>query len=105
MSKFKDFWSAAGETMFPRAFTCDICGRETFGTNLCPDCTETVTFNNGATCPVCGRKTVRAEICLECKDRPPLYKKAFSPVVYDGGGKILMAKFKNGNGYLNFSPT
>lgn len=100
MSKFKDFLSAAGETIFPRAYTCDICGRETFGTNLCPDCEETVIFNDGATCPVCGRKTVRAEICLECKDRPPLYKKAFSPVVYDGGGKILMAKFKNGNGYL-----
>lgn len=100
MSKLKDFLGAVGDSLFPRSFTCDICGRETFGANLCPDCAETVIFNDGATCPVCGRKTARPEICLECKDSAPLYKRAFSAIVYDGGGKILMSKFKSGNGYL-----
>lgn len=85
---------------FPPAFTCDICGIETFGSNLCPDCLKSVTFNSGTTCPVCGRKTVRPEICLECKADAPLYKKAVSPLVYDGGVIRLIAKFKNGSGYL-----
>lgn len=88
------------ENVFPDAFTCDICGVETFKGNLCSDCLKTVTFNNGAKCPVCGRKTPRNEICLECKQRPPIFEKALSPIVYDDGGRDLVLKFKNGNGYL-----
>lgn len=86
--------------MFPENFTCDICGIETFGGNLCPDCLKTVTFNDGVTCPVCGRRCVRPEICRECKEKLPLYKRAVSPLVYDGGGVALVAKYKNGNAYL-----
>lgn len=88
------------ENVFPSTFTCDICGVETFGNNLCADCLKTITFNNGAKCPVCGRKTVRDEICLECKQTLPVFEKALSPIVYDGGGRKLILKFKNGNGYL-----
>lgn len=97
MTKIGKFLS---EAFFPQSFTCDICGIETFGNNLCTDCLKTVTFNNGGVCPVCGRKTKSNEICLECKARAPLFKKAVSPIVYEGGGTVLIAKFKNGNGYL-----
>lgn len=88
------------DTLFPLNYTCDICGAETFGTNLCVDCAETVIFNNKTTCPVCGRKTVRPEICLECKNVLPKYKKAVSAIVYEDGGVALIAKFKNGGAYL-----
>lgn len=100
MKRLKQFAKFLDGEIFPRSFTCDICGIETFGTNLCPQCRKTVTFNDRATCPVCGRKTFRPEICMECKAQPPLFKKAVSPIVYDGGATKLMAKFKNGNGYL-----
>lgn len=86
--------------MFPEKFTCDICGMETFGTNLCPDCLKTVTFNDFAVCPVCGRKTLRSEICLECKAQPPLYTRGISAIVYENGGALLISKFKRGDAYL-----
>ncbi len=95
--KFKNFLA---QIFFPNSFTCDICGVETFKTNLCPDCAKTVEFIGETCCPVCGRKTVRPEICLECKEKPPLFKKAVSAFVYENGGIILVKKFKNNNGYL-----
>ena len=96
----KNFVRGVGEALFPENFTCDICGVEIFEGRLCADCLKTVTFNNKSVCPVCGRKTTRAEICLECKADLPSFKKAVSPFVYDGGACALIAKFKNGNGYL-----
>lgn len=88
------------EAFFPRNFTCDICGIETFDGNICPDCLKTVEFNDGITCPVCGRKTDSPELCFECKADAPLYKRAVSALVYGEGATILIAKFKNGSGYL-----
>lgn len=88
------------DALFPRDFTCEICGAETFGSHLCPQCQKEVTFNDGETCPVCGRKTKVSEICIECKHTPPLYKKAVSAFVYENGGAALIAKFKNGSSYL-----
>lgn len=88
------------DAMFPLDFTCDICKRETFGANICKDCLKTITFNDGVTCPACGRKTVRPEICLECKAKAPVYDKAVSPLVFYGGGAVLIQKFKNDNAYL-----
>lgn len=91
---------ALADALFPRDFTCDICGVETFDGNLCPQCKKTVHFNCGAVCPECGRRTVRPEICLECKEKPPLFKRGYSALVYDDGAQILISKFKNGNSYL-----
>lgn len=89
------------DALFPKDFTCEICGTETFGSHLCPRCQKEVTFNDGETCPVCGRKTTNAsEICIECKHTPPLFKKAVSAFVYESGGAALIAKFKNGSSYL-----
>lgn len=88
------------EALFPTDFTCDVCGAETFGERLCPDCKKRVAFNDGATCPVCGRRTGNPEICMECKDKPPMFKKAVSPLVYSDASIILISKFKNGFAYL-----
>lgn len=97
---FKKTLKFIKENLFPTDFTCDICGVETFGKNLCENCLKTVTFNNAATCSVCGRKTAHEGVCLECKQNLPVFSKALSPIVYDGGGKHLVLKFKSGYGYL-----
>ncbi|MDE6355721.1 MAG: ComF family protein [Clostridia bacterium] len=88
------------DALFPRGYTCDVCGRETFGTNLCSDCERAVIFNNGDACPICGRMTLKPEICRECKESLPSFKKAISPLVYDGAAIALVTKFKNGGAYL-----
>lgn len=96
----KNFLQSAGNLLFPKNFTCDICGGETFKTNLCADCLKTVTFNDKTVCPVCGRKTKTEGVCIECKSRAPYFKRAASPLVYDNGAVKLIAKFKNGYAYL-----
>jgi ComF family protein len=86
---------------FPKNFTCDICGKETFdGKNICAECLPTILWNNGNTCPRCGRKTTRPEMCFECKAEAPLFDKAISPLVYGEGTAILIAKYKQGSAYL-----
>ena len=55
-TKAQKFGKLLAETFFPQDFTCEICGIEIFGGRLCPDCAETVKYNDGETCPVCGRK-------------------------------------------------
>jgi ComF family protein len=85
----------------PKNLTCDICGKEIFnGANLCDKCYSTIKFNNQCTCPVCGRRTSRNELCLDCKELAPRFKKAGSPLVYEGGAVNLIHKFKEGEGYL-----
>lgn len=91
---------AVRDVLFPTDLTCDVCGRETYGANICADCAKTLVFNDKETCPVCGRKTVRPEICIECKFRPPRFKRAVSPFVYEDGVTVLVRKFKEGAGYL-----
>lgn len=97
---FKQIRKRLIEIAFPLNFTCDICGVETFGDNLCADCKKTVPFNDGTTCPLCGRRTVRPELCLECKEKPPRFKRAVSAIVHEDGGIILVKKFKSGGAYL-----
>lgn len=96
----KKFLKSAKEILFPNGLTCDICGRETFGGNICPACAETLVFNDKARCPICGRNAVRPEICPECKAMPPAFSRATSVFSYEGGAAVLIRKFKNGGGYL-----
>lgn len=95
------FLKTVRDALFPSDLTCDICGRETFGTNICKDCAKTLTFNDKEICPVCGRRTVRSQFCFECKDKPPLFEMAVSAFVYEGGAVQLIKKFKQGDSYLN----
>ncbi len=97
---FDKFIKSVKDALFPTNYTCDVCGRETFGTNICPDCIKQLHFNNGNTCPVCGRMTILPEICSECKNKLPAFKKAVSSLVYEGAAVALIAKYKNGYGYL-----
>lgn len=97
----KSFLNKIAANLFPADYTCDICGVETFGGNICPDCLKNLTFNDKCTCPVCGRKTLTEEICMECKYSLPHYKRAVSPLVYENGAVTLIHKFKSGeSGYL-----
>lgn len=89
------------DLIFPDNLTCNICGREIFdGQMLCEKCKSTVTFNDKTTCPICGRKTNLPEICMECKQKVPLFDKAVSVFVYDGGAQNLIVGFKNDKAYL-----
>ena len=89
------------ENLFPLSLTCDGCGIETFGSNLCPDCLKNTTFNDKFTCSVCGRKVANKwELCIECKAKPPLYDTAVSALIYEGTTVKLIYKFKNGDAYL-----
>ncbi len=88
------------EALFPSSFTCDICGIETFGGNLCLSCLKKVIYNCAPNCPICGRKNVISEICMECKANAPKFKKAVSALIYENGSAVLIAKFKNGHPYL-----
>lgn len=96
----KRFIKSVWDLLFPTDLTCDICGRETFGANICAECSQTLIYNDKEVCPVCGRRTVRSEFCIECKDKPPLFAMAVSPFVYEGGAAFLIKKFKGGSGYL-----
>ena len=96
----KSFFGKIFKELFPKNYTCDICGRETFEGNFCSSCLPTVKYNDGDVCPVCGRKTFRPEICMECKSKPPLFKKAVSAFLYENGVTVLISKFKNGKPYL-----
>ncbi len=97
MKKIKKFIK---EALFPSSFTCDACGIETFGSNLCPACLKELKYNDGPTCPVCGRKTLTRDICLECKADPPYFDNAVSALLYGGTASRLIHKFKNGQAYL-----
>ncbi len=89
------------EAVFPQSYACLLCGREVFGgEDFCRKCEGTVPLNNGATCPVCGRRTTVEQICMECKREAPLFDRAVSPLVYDGGARKLILAFKNGKPYI-----
>lgn len=96
----KDLLGLVKDALFPDDLTCDLCGRETFGTNICEQCLKTLIFNDKSTCPVCGRRTIRPEICAECKALPPKFERGVSVFVYEGGAAALIKKFKTGSAYL-----
>ncbi len=94
------FFKKLIDLLFPERLTCNICGKEVFDdAYLCDECAKDFKLNDGYTCPVCGRKTNLPQICLECKDRPPLFKRAVSALVYEGNASKLIIAFKNGKTY------
>ena len=97
LQSFKKFIQ---DNIFPPDYTCNLCGIEVFGTELCADCLKKMTFNNGATCTVCGRRIPASGVCIECKAAPPEFKRAYSAFVYSDGAAQLITQFKNGKPYL-----
>ncbi len=88
-----------------RGYTCDACGREVFdypNKRLCEPCQNSLFFNDQITCDKCGRKTATEGLCLGCKNRPPVYTKGISPLVYGGDTPALINRFKNGNARLGY---
>lgn len=98
--KFSRALKAVKAALFPADLTCDVCGRETFGSNICAECAAKLAVNDKNTCPVCGRKTARNEICAECKSVLPAFDRAVSAFVYTDGAVTLVKKFKEGGAYL-----
>lgn len=89
-----------GNALFPKNYTCEVCGIEIFEGRLCKKCAKSVQINDGITCPICGRRTQVNDVCLECSAHSPAFKKAVSALVYKDGAVALVLKYKNGNGYL-----
>ena len=96
----KKLLKTISDLIFPEEFTCELCGRETFGARFCPDCQKRIVKNDGIACPVCGRREPFAGVCAECKAVRPLFDYALSPLVYADGSAELIGKFKNGGAYL-----
>lgn len=96
-----NIFKAILNAIFPKNYACLLCSKEIFdGGDLCPECERTITYNDGTVCPVCGRKTELDQICLECKAQAPLFDKGVSAMVYEGGARNLILKYKNDNAYL-----
>lgn len=87
-------------SIYPENFCCLLCDVEIFEGELCADCLDSLSVNDGATCPKCGRKTGKSEICIECKANMPSYERAFSPFVYEGGSAEAVAAFKGGRTFM-----
>lgn len=88
------------ELLFPEAYTCELCGKETFGKWICPECEEEMPYNLGITCPVCGRRTLKSQLCYECVKKIPQFEKGVSALVYDGVAIALVMAYKRGKRYL-----
>lgn len=89
------------DSIFPKHYACLLCGREIFdGGDLCIKCQSTLTYNNKTCCPVCGRRTETEQICLECKAQTPLFDRGVSALIYEGGARKLILKFKKDGAYL-----
>ncbi len=97
---FNRLANSVKDAVFPIAYTCELCGRETFGKWLCADCEDEVSFNLGITCPQCGRRTQKAQLCFDCKTKIPQYKIGVSALVYDGVVIRLIKGYKQGKRYL-----
>ncbi len=97
---------AVKEFIFPEGYTCELCGVETFGRWICPECEEEMPYNLGITCPVCGRRNQRDQLCFDCVKKIPPYEKGVSALVYDGVVIRLVKAYKQGKRYLKnyFAP-
>lgn len=81
--------------------SCLVCGREIFdGSYVCPECKNSLPYNDGYICDVCGRKQGAEGVCMECKARLPKVNESRSAFVFEGEARSLIYSFKNGNRYL-----
>ena len=83
---------------FPHAYTCVICGNETFESDFfCKRCKGRLSAITERFCPKCGRRTVADGLCLACKDDPPAFDAARAAFDYIPPESALVKTFKFDN--------
>lgn len=81
--------------------SCLVCGKEVFdGSYVCPDCKNSLPYNDGYICEVCGRAQEAEGVCMECKAGLPETNKSRSAFVFGAEARDLVYRFKNGYRYL-----
>lgn len=86
--------------LFPRDFTCDLCGNEIQDekNHVCNSCLKTLPYIETKTCMRCGGKVLGEErFCIYCKTYVPEFFMARAPFVYTDiiAGKIKAFKYDN----------
>lgn len=96
MKKFLKFLE---NLMYPKNFTCDICGEEITNKNgkysFCNECYENLPKIEGKTCICCGDKiSSESDYCLTCKEYKSEFKQNFSVFCYMSPVTDIITKFK-----------
>ncbi len=74
---------------------CALCGRG--GEPVCPDCVRALPVLGGPACARCGKPTVVAVgDCRECRGRRLGFDSAVAAVAFEGRGRDLVLRFKDG---------
>lgn len=108
----KKFFKFLNNLIFPKNFTCDICGEEIVESNskfnICIDCYKTLPIITGKVCLRCGEEIHSlSKYCLSCKSNKREFKQCFSVFNYIPPITDLVSRLKYyKNRYLgeNFSP-
>ena len=85
--------------------TCDGCGVEVFSyprPRICPECQETLVYNNEYQCDKCGRPTPMQGVCNTCKSWLPNFEKGASAFAYYDKAASIVNGFKNGKRWLRY---
>ena len=74
---------------------CALCGRG--GEPVCPACVRALPLLGGPACARCGKPTVMAVAdCRECRGRRLGFDAAVAAVAFEGRGRDLVLRFKDG---------
>jgi predicted amidophosphoribosyltransferase len=74
---------------------CTLCGRG--GEPVCPACVRALPLLGGPACARCGKPTVaRVADCRECRGRRLGFEAAAAAVAFEGRGRDLVLRFKEG---------
>jgi ComF family protein len=74
---------------------CALCGRG--GEPVCPACVRALPLLGGPACARCGKPTVMVVAdCRECRGRRLVFDAAVAAVAFEGRGRDLVLRFKDG---------
>jgi predicted amidophosphoribosyltransferase len=74
---------------------CALCGRG--GDPVCPACVRALPLLGGVACARCGKPTVAPVAdCRECRGRRLGFEAAVAAVAFEGRGRDLVLRFKDG---------
>lgn len=63
--------------------SCLLCGADSLGGLLCPECTADLPALPAASCPQCGEQTTHSERCGACLKTPPHFNRTIAVFRYD----------------------